>query len=178
VDELSRLLVAARAGRVESFASFMRATQVEIWRFCAGVVGPDDVDDVTQEVFIEAWRSVRSFRGESSARTWLFVIARRTLQREVHRQRRRQAVPAIYAREHVTPVEGGLDVSAMLGMLDEDRRMAFVLTQFIGFSYVEVAAICNCAVGTIRSRVARARSDLVALRAAQESQRPSREAGA
>jgi RNA polymerase sigma-70 factor (ECF subfamily) len=57
---------------------------------------------------------------------------------------------------------------ALLAELDPDRRLAFVLTQVLGLSYLEVAEICDCPVGTIRSRVARARDDLIAHLAAQD----------
>ena len=59
-------------------------------------------------------------------------------------------------------------MSELLAALDPDRRAAFVLTQMLGCSYAETAAICGCPVGTIRSRVARAREDLDAMTAGQD----------
>lgn len=56
---------------------------------------------------------------------------------------------------------GALSVEALLRGLESDRRLAFVLTQVLGLSYAEAAEVCGCPVGTIRSRVARARADLV-----------------
>lgn len=163
MDELSRLLVAARDGSVAAFAEFMRATQAEIWRFCLGVVGPDDVDDVTQDVFIAAWRSLVHFRGDASARTWLFVIARRTAQRHFVRQRRRPSSSDLVSICQSTHYESPLLIKDELLRLEPERREAFVLTQLLGFSYTQAAEVCECPVGTIRSRVARARQDLVAL---------------
>lgn len=66
----------------------------------------------------------------------------------------------------VAPVDddsGASDLEALLAGLDTDRRSAFVLTQIVGCSYEEAAEICGCPVGTIRSRVARARADLIAV---------------
>jgi RNA polymerase sigma-70 factor, ECF subfamily len=166
VDELSRLLVAARDGSVGDFADFMRATQAEIWRFCLGVVGPDEVDDVTQEVFVAAWRSLAYFRGDASARTWLFVIARRTARRAAQRRRNRPISPdspASLDPGHPRHFEMSLQIKDELLALEPERREAFILTQMLGFSYAQAAEVCECPVGTIRSRVARARQDLVTL---------------
>ncbi len=142
----------------------MRATQGEIWRFCHGVLGPDGADDATQEIFIAAWRSVGTYRGDASARTWLFVIARRTLQREVRRLNLRRESEPLSPTLAMASRASAVEVREEVARLEPDRRVAFVLTQFIGMSYAEVAAICECPVGTIRSRVARARHDLVRMR--------------
>jgi RNA polymerase sigma-70 factor (ECF subfamily) len=63
--------------------------------------------------------------------------------------------------DHADRHADGHSVRALLAHLDEDRRTAFVLTQLLGYSYAEAATVCACPVGTIRSRVARAREDLV-----------------
>ncbi len=64
------------------------------------------------------------------------------------------------ARRAADPADT-VSLDAMLAALDDDRREAFVLTQLVGLSYAEAADVCSCPVGTIRSRVARARADLV-----------------
>jgi len=87
------------------------------------------------------------------------------------RQRRRrvqlETVPLeVDAPDH----QGSVALEHLLGCLDSERRAAFVLTQVLGYTYAEAAEVCDCPVGTIRSRVARARSELVvAHRAAQAS---------
>jgi RNA polymerase sigma-70 factor (ECF subfamily) len=158
VDELTRLLERARNGDERALGAFVRATQAPIWRFCAHLVGADDADDAVQETFVAAWRALPSYRGEATARTWLFVIARRSAERVARRRRRwlELADAAPRPAPHPHP-EGAAVLEDLLSGLDQDRRMAIVLTKVIGLSYAEAAAVCECPIGTIRSRVARAR---------------------
>lgn len=161
MDELGRLAVEAREGNPEALAELLRRTQPEVWRFCAAVLGSQDADDATQETYLAAWRGLGSFRGESSVRTWLLAIAKRT-SAWISRQRHRWPDLSVTTNEleHRDP-SNLLEVEQLLAWLDPERRVAFVLTQLLGFTYAEAAEICDCPVGTIRSRVARARSDLV-----------------
>lgn len=67
----------------------------------------------------------------------------------------------VLADERTDRVDELVELDDVLATLDEDRRSAFVLTQLLGYSYQEAAEVCGCPVGTIRSRVARARGDLI-----------------
>jgi hypothetical protein len=71
VDELTRRLLAARDGDRHALAAAVRSSQAEVWRLAAHLVGPEDADDVTQDVFVHAWRALPAFRGDASGRTWL-----------------------------------------------------------------------------------------------------------
>ena len=145
-----------------ALAAFVRRTQPAIWRFCARVVGPSDADDATQETYVAAWRALPSFRGEASARTWLFVIARRRADRVERRHRRwHELADHLPAPSPASQPGLAIELGNGLSRLDEDRRVALVLTQVIGLSYAEAAEVCECAVGTIRSRVNRARKELL-----------------
>jgi RNA polymerase sigma-70 factor (ECF subfamily) len=165
VDDISRLAFAAAGGDRDAFALFVRRTQADVWRLCARLVDPDAVDDVTQETYLRAAKALPSFRGDGTARAWLLAIARRTAADEVRRRRRRRALQArlsAHATHPGTASESGqVDLDALIGQLTENRRTAFVLTQTLGLSYQEAAEVCGCPVGTIRSRVARARLDLL-----------------
>ena len=168
VDEadLDALVKEAQLGSRAAFARFIRATNEEVWAFCARLVGRADADDATQETYLGAWRSLHSFRGESTARTWLFVIARRTAYRTMRKSSRWSEL----AMKAPAPVEGPpagtlVEIEQALDALPVDQRSALVLTQLLGFSYAEAASICECATGTIRSRVARARERLAAAEA-------------
>jgi RNA polymerase sigma-70 factor, ECF subfamily len=165
VDELTRLLLAARDGDRAALGPFVRASQGEVWRFVAHRVGRDDADDVTQDVFVRAWRSVPAFRHDASARTWLLAIARRACVDSLRRRGRRTRLGARLTTEPVLGADPDrAEVNALESVvagLSADRRDAFVLTQLLGCSYEEAATVCDVAVGTIRSRVARARADLV-----------------
>jgi RNA polymerase sigma-70 factor (ECF subfamily) len=168
VDELTRLAVSAGAGDRVALAAFVRQSQPEVWRLCRHLVGPRWVDDVTQDTYLRAMPALVSFRAEASARTWLLSIARRAAADAIRReQRRRRLVPR--RAEPTADHAGGIALEALLAPLDPDRREAFVLTQVVGLSYAEAAEVAGVALGTIRSRVSRARAQLVeaAARAAE-----------
>ncbi len=158
--------LAARDGDPVAQAAFVRSTQAEVWRFTAALVDRDSADDLTQETYLRAFRALPSFQGRSSVRTWLLGIARRACAdhlRTVVRLRRldeRLAADAWSARPHPDPA-GHLGATDLVRRLPAERRAAFVLTQLLGLSYAEAAAVEGVPVGTIRARVARARADLV-----------------
>ena len=166
VDELTRLAVAAGRGDQEALATVVRDTQSDVWRFCAHLVDPSSADDLTQETYLRALRQLKRFRGEGPVRSWLLTIARRTCATEISSRQRRRDTALDFAAERPLNV-GDSTLQVELGMLLEtiepDRRAAFVLTQILGCSYEETAQICDCPIGTVRSRVARARDDLIRL---------------
>ncbi len=157
----------AKEGDERALAAFVRATHGPVRRFCSHVAGPAEADDAVQETFLAVWRALPAFRGEASARTWLFVIARRSADRVARRRRRwselSDGAPRPAPQTHP---ESATALDELLSELQVDRRAALVLTQIIGLSYAEAAAVCECPIGTIRSRVARAREDLLELRSA------------
>jgi len=164
--EATRLALEARGGSAAAAADLVRLTYPPVWRFCAHLVDVASADDSAQETFLRACRSLHSFRGEGGALAWLFTIARRVAADEIAERRRQSAMlTAVKARCAASPDapdhSGVADINSVLRTLDEDRRTAFVLTQVFGFSYEEAAVTCQCPVGTIRSRVARARADLI-----------------
>lgn len=164
MDDLTRLLLAARAGDADALDAWVRATQLDVWRFCAYLVDRQAADDLTQETYLRVWRALPTFRAESSVRSWLLSIARRTCADELRRRvrGRRLGDRLTAAPEVETDRTAELALAALIDELEEDQRAAFVLTQLVGLSYAEAAEVCDCPVGTIRSRVARARERLVA----------------
>jgi RNA polymerase sigma-70 factor (ECF subfamily) len=165
VDDLTVLALAARDGDRVALAAFVRASQAEVWHLCSHLTDRDSADDVTQDVYARAIGSLPSFRGDSSARTWLLSIAHRACADHVRKaQRRRRLLDVLHDRRPTAAVpalDGAVDLDLLLSTLDPDRRTAFVLTQLIGLEYQDAAAVVGVPVGTIRSRVARARADLV-----------------
>ena len=159
-DELTSTALRARRGDAAAAAAFVRATQADVWRLCAHLGSPQTADDLTQDTYARAFASLHRFLGRSSARTWLLSIARRAcadVVRTAQRERRLEL-----PRPHVAADPAGfVAMRTLIAGLDPDRREAFVLTQVVGLSYAEAAEVCSCPVGTIRSRVARARADLV-----------------
>ncbi len=166
VDELTQLAVAAGAGDGTATTAFVRRTQPEVWRVCARLGDRRHADDLTQDVYARALPALPSFRADSSARTWLLQIARYVCADHVRASRRRRAlVDRLLERDRPDTVAGERtgehDLDDLVRRLDPDRREAFVLTQVAGLSYAEAADVCAVPIGTIRSRVARARGDLL-----------------
>jgi len=169
VDPLTRLALAAGRGDRAALDEFIRSTERDVWRTVAFLADPGSADDLTQETYLRVIGALPRFAGRSSARTWLLSIARRVV---VDQIRRNQARPRTTSQvdldgllgraQHTARFEDVVEVRMLLDGLDPDRRDALVLTQVLGLSYDEAAEVCGCPLGTIRSRVARARDDLIA----------------
>ncbi|SEG16495.1 RNA polymerase sigma-70 factor, ECF subfamily [Saccharopolyspora kobensis] len=161
---LTDLALAAGRGDRAALEAFVRATQRDVWRFLAHLSGARGADDLAQETYLRALRSLPRFEGRSSARTWLLSIARRVAADQVRYERARPVSP-VDAAAVERPQPGGfeevVELNVMLDGLDPERREALLLTQVLGLSYQETAEVCGCPIGTVRSRVARAREDLL-----------------
>jgi RNA polymerase sigma-70 factor (ECF subfamily) len=130
---------------------------------------PDRADDLVQETLVKAWSNLSSFAEGTNLAAWLFTILRNIYYCE-YRKRRREVADsdgAIAARLATAPAQSGhmdfLDFSGALQKLPADQREALILIGASGLSYEEAAGVCNCAVGTMKSRVNRARNRLVEL---------------
>ena len=165
MDRLTGDLLAARDGDELALAAAIRTAQPDVRRFLRALVDPAELDDVVQETFVRAYRALPRFRADASGRTWLLAIARRAAAdttRTLSRRRRTQL-----RAEQITPATAagpGGEAHALgelVAALEPERRDAFVLTQIVGCAYDEAARICGVPIGTIRSRVARAREQLV-----------------
>jgi RNA polymerase sigma-70 factor (ECF subfamily) len=169
MDELERIAADAAGGDPLAAAALVRATQSDVWRLCVALGDRDSADDLTQETYLRAFGSLHRFENRSSVRTWLLSIARRVCADAVRSRRRRRLtlvrddadLEALSRPRGADPVAESATVADLLTRLDPDRREAFVLTQLLGLPYAEAAEVVGCPVGTIRSRVARARGDLM-----------------
>jgi len=166
VDSWSRLALEAGGGDAESLKSLVEHAYEQVRRLCSSLVDEKSADDLAQETFVRVVRSLSSYQGRSSARTWLLSIARHTCLDEIRARergrRRDRSLSSVAEGEEWGPDAGQKTVVMdLLRQLEPNRRTAFVLTQMLGLSYEDTAAVCECPVGTIRSRVARARTDLV-----------------
>lgn len=183
MDELAGIAADAAAGDPLAAAALVRATQSDVWRLCAALGDRQSADDLTQETFLRAFGSLHRFENRSSVRTWILSIARRVCA-DALRTRRRRPLSVVRNDGDLERLSSGVAaadtsdrpsesaaVADLLDRLDADRREAFVLTQLVGLPYAEAAAVAGCPVGTIRSRVARARADLIeSLARAKEDQ--------
>jgi RNA polymerase sigma-70 factor (ECF subfamily) len=126
-------------------------------------------DDLVQETLLKAWNHLESFQEGTNLRAWLFTILRNTYFSECRRRRREiedhDGTKAAELAVHPDQ-QGHIDMEDFrkaLNVLPPDQREALVLVGAAGFSYEEAASISGCAVGTIKSRVNRARARLSAL---------------
>ena len=137
----------------------------------------DRADDLVQETLLRALANIDSFQPGSNLPAWLFTILR-NLFRSEYRKRRREVedTDGSYAESLKSQPEQGSHLEfkefrAALSKLPPDQREALILVGASGFSYEEAAAICECAVGTIKSRVNRARNrlaDLLSIEGAED----------
>lgn len=170
------LVVRAQAGDRRAFDVLVLKYQQRI----ANLVGryirdSSEVLDVTQDAFLKAYRALPGFRGESAFYTWIYRIAVNTTKNHLMAQGRRPPGDDVEAevaeqldmgfklREVATPEaellsdEIANNVQATLDGLPEDLRTAIVLREFEGMSYEEIATTMDCPIGTVRSRIFRAR---------------------
>ncbi len=169
-DTITDMALAAGRGDRAAANSLIQNTQRDVWRFLIYLVGRADAEDLTQETFVRALAGAHRFSGRGHARAWLLAIARRVAADHFRALSTRPRLATnddwqVAVERARAPNLPGIDETVSIGLavreLSTERRDAFVLTQVLGLAYAEAAQVCGCAVGTIRSRVARARQDLV-----------------
>ncbi|MGE0677050.1 sigma-70 family RNA polymerase sigma factor [Pseudolabrys sp.] len=151
----------------ESVREEMLATVPRLRAFAVSLAGNvDRADDLVQETLLRAWTHLDKFDPGTNMPAWLFTILR-NLYRSEYRKRRREVedVNGVHAERLVAlPEQTGRvemqEFRTALTKLPEDQRDALILIGASGFSYEEAAQICGCAVGTVKSRVFRARTQL------------------
>lgn len=169
------LLNGAQKGDQKAFNLLVVRYQHKVASLVSRYVPPGDIADVVQESFVKAWRALDSFRGDSAFYTWLYRIAVNTAKNYLVAQGRRPPSSDVDANEAENFESGGAlkeisnpenlmlseelrqIVFRTIESLPEDLRMAITLRELDGLSYEEIAAIMDCPVGTVRSRIFRAR---------------------
>lgn len=165
---VTQLALKAGRGDRQALDDFIGATHKDVWRLLAHLSSPDTADDLTQETFLRVLGALPRFAARSSARTWILSLARRTWVDSIRHDRARPLKSATEYEDAqaTTPTSNSwsewVDARLLIDELPEERREALILTQVLGFSYEEAAKIAGVRVGTIRSRVARARADIIA----------------
>ncbi|MBO4255581.1 sigma-70 family RNA polymerase sigma factor [Streptomyces griseorubiginosus] len=172
-ESITAWALAARGGDSDAVERFVRALQRDVRRYVAHLCAdPQAVDDLAQDTFLRALAGLHRFEGRSSARSWLLSIARRAVMdsyRYAASRPRLSDVPDWQLAVELTQpcdlpgFDDGVALLDLLAALPDERREAFVLTQLAGLPYAEAAEVSDCPVGTVRSRVARARATLVDL---------------
>ena len=172
VDELARR---AGGGDEDAFAELVRLHEKKVYNLALRICGnQEDAADAAQEAFLSAWRGLPNFRGEAGFSTWLYRLTSNAAIDCLRRSRRR--------REEASLDDEGLGLSAVdrapspqaraegaelrravlegLGQLSEDHRQALALRELQELSYEEIAGALGVDIGTVKSRISRARSAL------------------
>ncbi len=171
MDRLTTLLEAARDGDRDALEQFIAETQADVWRLCHYLGDARAADDLAQETYERAIGSIHRYRADGPGRAWLLTIARRVCADHARRAVRRRRLDAAVLNDTTAgsgtgrltapDASGRVALDELVAELDDDRREAFVLTQVLGMQYDEAAAVLGVPIGTIRSRVSRARGDLL-----------------
>ena len=167
------ILAQARRGELDAFEELVRRYEKRVYAIALRSAGsPEDAADITQDVFLRAWRSIESFRGDSGFSTWLFRI---TMNICVDHARHRQTQPQTMAltndedeerpihdtaptpEEYLDNSELGRELATALDEVSEKHRRIVLLRDVSGMSYTEIAEILEISEGTVKSRLARAR---------------------
>lgn len=170
-----------KQGKEEVFEEIVRRYQKKVVNTTYRMMGnQEDAHDLAQEVFLRVYRNLHKFQGRSSFSTWLFTIASNICRDELRkRQRRVQAdslsepvqftdgeVEREIADESMTPETLSLkrelndEIQAVVDQLPPEQKEAIVLREFQGFSYEEIAEISGVSLGTVKSRISRARMSM------------------
>jgi RNA polymerase sigma-70 factor (ECF subfamily) len=156
----------AAAGDVDAFERLYRRHAARVHALCRRMMGDGEADDVTQEVFVRAWRKLNKFRGESAFGTWLYrlavnVILGRRAALGTYRQRFTESEPAMISfsarRERV---DLRVDFEAAIDRLPRGARDVFVLHDIEGYTHEEIAGMLEVTAGTSKSQLHRARMAL------------------
>jgi RNA polymerase sigma-70 factor (ECF subfamily) len=161
-DPDPRTLVRARAGDLRAFEDLVVEFQADAFRFAWHLTRSKEIaEDVTQEAFLRAFRFLPGFRGDRRFGSWLFSIVRNCAMDALRREHRAEAPwdERIAARATADAAARAM-LEAALASVSPDHREAFLLVEVFGLSYQETADVLGVAVGTVKSRMFRARQAL------------------
>ncbi len=170
------LVVAAAAGDADAFGALVARYQAAIVNLARAQTADDgEADDLAQETFIRVYRSLDRFRGDSTFRTWLYRIAVNVIQSHLKKRARRWRwfgpgvdETTMSGHESEAPLSSTVEDDAVrrdvidraLASLPPDMRLAVTLRDVQGFDYAEIAAMLGIPLGTVESRIFRARQRL------------------
>jgi RNA polymerase sigma-70 factor (ECF subfamily) len=178
----AELVARVQKGDKRAFDLLVLKYQRKIMRLLSRMIrDPGEVEDVAQEAFIKAYRAIGQFRGDSAFYTWLYRIAINTARNWQASNSRRPSSPNVIETqdgETFNQIDNLTDISTpesvaasreivetvnqAIGALPEDLRTAIVLREIEGMSYEDIAQTMNCPIGTVRSRIFRAREAIAA----------------
>lgn len=181
MDGIEKLLVAkSKKGDVAAFEELISGYEKKAYNIAYRMMGnEEDAKDMAQEAFIKIYKSIKNFREESSFSTWLYRIVTNVCLDEIRKRKRNETVPleiSIQNDDGAAHIELGADketpddiyeriekrqlIFNAINSLSEDYKTVIVLRDVQGFGYEEIASMLNCSLGTIKSRINRARNAL------------------
>lgn len=162
-----------KAGDTEAYGQLVRAYQKQVYALCLRMVGdPGEAEDLTQEAFVKSWQGLEYYRYEAAFSTWLYRLTTNLCLDHLRRRKRQAALTAAWDEEAeyrdtaLTPEEACLrreaygELDAAMAALSPEDRALLVLRVVRELSYEEIAADLNIPVGTVKSRLSRARMRL------------------
>ena len=169
-DDNTPMRAKGASGQTRAFREGLVAEMPSLRAFAISLSGRlEYADDLVQETLLKAWANAGSYQPGTNMRAWLFTILRNTFF-SLRRQQGRevQDTDGIYSQRLAAPAaqEGALDLAdfrAALAKLPAEQREVLVMVGASGLSYEEAASVCNVAVGTVKSRISRARATLADL---------------
>jgi RNA polymerase sigma-70 factor (ECF subfamily) len=153
----------------EQFKAELLAVIPHLRAFAYSMAKRPNADDLAQEAMLKAWRSRASYRPGTNLKAWTFTILRNLFLSDGRRNWRTQPLDPVVAENVLVAnddpyaSEELLDVRNAMQLLPDDQREALILAGPAGLTYEEVAGICGCAIGTVKSRVSRARAALAVI---------------
>ena len=176
MSEEKALIQRVLDGDHEAFAGLVTIHEKQVYNLCLRMTGdPEDAMDLSQEAFLKAWRGLRFYKFESAFSTWLYRLTSNVCIDHLRRQKRRPAVSLTVGdeeeeldvpdteplpEEQVLQNETQSAVAAAMNQLEEEFRLILTLRVVEERSYEEIAGILDLKVGTVKSRIARARMKL------------------
>jgi RNA polymerase sigma-70 factor (ECF subfamily) len=169
----SELLAKCRSGDSQAIETLVAEYQARVYRLCLSILDdPEEAEDATQESFISALKSLKTYRGDSAFQTWLFSIAINSSRSQLRQRKRRTAINTGMVEMARTQSSEGSPERQMveaersealwraINSLDEKHRLPIVLRYYHELSTQEIADVLNVNVGTIHSRLSNARARL------------------
>lgn len=170
-EEVLALVKKVKKGDMNAFEQLVIIYQKFVYgTVLADVKNKEDAEDISQEVFIKAWNSIGSFRADSSFATWLHRIAKNAALDFIRKRSKRKeiadepdsALAAIPSNEpspeeQIISKETVGEIEKIIDTLPEEQRLSLIYRDLMGITYLEIADITGVTVGTVKSRISRAR---------------------